>query len=95
MQGGQSEVARLVAAINSEYAAAKLGLSGLAQGVSSHEFMTKRMENIAELHAKLSPLVDKETMEKITEQMGEEVEENPDQAGSATEHLDERGVERN
>ena len=52
-------------AIKDEYEAAQQGLSGLAQGVGQQTFITKRMENRAELHAQLRDLVDDETMEKI------------------------------
>lgn len=60
-----SEVARLLAQINREYEAAQNGLSGLAQGVGQHRFMTKRMEQIAELHTQLRDLVGDEAMELI------------------------------
>ena len=61
----RSEVARLRAGILAEYQAAQQGLSGLAQGIGQHAYITKRMENIADLHAQLRDLVDDETMEKI------------------------------
>ena len=61
-----SEVARLLAQIDSEYEAARQGLSGLAQGSSQHRFITKRMEKLAELHFQLRDLVGDEVMRKIT-----------------------------
>jgi len=61
----RSEVARLLAQINSEYEAARQGLSGLAQGTSQHLFMTRRMEQIAELHTQLRNLVGDEAMALI------------------------------
>src|SRR5947199_10761463 len=61
----RSDVARLTAAINAEYATSRQGLSGLAQGSGQHAFITRRMENIAELHAELRTLVGDETMRKI------------------------------
>jgi hypothetical protein len=64
-----SEVARLLAQINSEYEAARLGLSGLAQGVGQHRFITKRMEQIAELHSQLRDLVGDEAMMLITQEL--------------------------
>jgi hypothetical protein len=63
-----SEVACLVAQINNEYEAARLGLSGLAQGVSQHEFITKRMENIAGLYKSLHGIVGDEGMRELAEQ---------------------------
>ena len=60
----RSEVARLRTAINAEYQAAQQGLFGLAQ-VTQHAFITRRMENIAVLHAQLHSLVGDETMRKI------------------------------
>jgi hypothetical protein len=81
---GQSEVAGLVAQIKSEYQAAKLGLSGLAQGTSQHSFITRRMERIAELHAELRGLVDDETMRVINEQLDQD-ENDPELVAIATE----------
>jgi hypothetical protein len=63
--GQNSEVARLLAQINSEYEAAGRGLSGLAQGTSQHRFMTKRMENIAAYHVDLQKLVGKDEAMKL------------------------------
>lgn len=57
MHGDQSEVRRLLAQIDAEYAAAKRGLNGLAQGVSQHAFITARMERVSELHSELSGVV--------------------------------------
>ena len=70
-----SEVARLLAQINSEYEAARQGLSGLAQGTGQHRFITKRMEQIAELHAQLRNLVGDEAMALITSQLDDSAEE--------------------
>jgi len=61
----QSEVARLLAQINSEYESARQGLSGLAQGIGQHRFITKRMEQIAELHTQLRNLVGDEAIALI------------------------------
>lgn len=61
----QSEVARLLAQISSEYEAARQGLSGLAQGIGQHRFITKRMEQIAELHSQLRNLVGDKAMALI------------------------------
>ena len=65
----QSEVARLLAQINQEYEAARQGLSGLAQGIGQHRFITKRMEQIAELHSQLRNLVGDEAMVLITREL--------------------------
>lgn len=61
----KSEVARLLAQINNEYESACRGLSGLSQGSSQHEFITKRMERMAELHFQLRNLVGDEAMKQI------------------------------
>jgi hypothetical protein len=53
----QSEVARLLAQIDMEYEAAQNGLTGLAAGTSSHQFITARMERISDLHTSLQALV--------------------------------------
>ncbi len=52
-QNSGSEVARLLAQIREEYEAAERGLSGLTQGTSKHEFVTKKMENMGKLHSQL------------------------------------------
>ena len=70
-----SEVARLLAQINSEYEAARQGLSGLAQGIGQHRFITKRMEQIAELHSQLRELVGDEAMLLITQELDQLTEE--------------------
>ena len=56
----QSEVARLLAEIELSYQAARRGLSGLAEGVARHEFITKKMECIEEGRAALVGLVGSE-----------------------------------
>lgn len=69
MSEQNSEVARLLAQINSEYEAARQGLSGLAQGIGQHHFITKRMEQIAELHSQLRSLVGDEAMALIVHEL--------------------------
>jgi hypothetical protein len=76
----RSEVARLLAQINGEYEAARQGLSGLAQGTSQHLFMTKRMEQIAELHSQLWNIVGDEAMTLVSDL-------ELDQISLATAHL--------
>ncbi len=51
-----SEVARLMQQIEREYEAAMRGLTGLAI-TAPHEFITARMERIAECHEELQALV--------------------------------------
>lgn len=65
----KSEVARLLAQISSEYESARQGLSGLAQGIGQHRFITKRMEQIAELHSQLRNLVGDEAMALINQEL--------------------------
>ena len=52
-----SEVARLRQQIQAEYEAAQRGLCGLSYGMSQHEFITARMENMGQLHNQLQSLV--------------------------------------
>ena len=52
-----SEIARLRQRIAEEYEAAMRGLSGLAYGTATHEFITKRMEQIGTCHETLQRLV--------------------------------------
>jgi hypothetical protein len=60
-----SEVAHLLRQISVEYEAAQQGLSGLAQGVSQHRFITQRMERMHELHTQIHALVGEEAMSLI------------------------------
>lgn len=71
MQGAgeqRSEVARLLAQINSEYEAAQRGLFGTAAGSSRHDFITKRMEAVGQLHKQLHDLVGDAAIAMIAEQ---------------------------
>ena len=52
-----SEIARLRQRIAEEYEAAMRGLSGLACGTATHEFITKRMEQMGACHETLKQLV--------------------------------------
>ncbi len=52
-----SEIARLRQRIAEEYEAAMRGLSGLAYGTATHEFITKRMEQMGACHETLQRLV--------------------------------------
>ncbi len=65
----RSEVARLLAQISAEYEAAQRGLRGLAHGVSQHEFITARMENMGQLHSELQSLVGDVAIAMIADQL--------------------------
>lgn len=56
-QENRSEVARLRQRIAQEYEAARRGLTGLAYGTATHEFITRRMEQIGSCHETLKHLV--------------------------------------
>jgi hypothetical protein len=62
MPENKSEVARLLAKIQTEYESAELGLVGFAQGASQHRFLTAKLERIADLHIELRELVGDEAM---------------------------------
>jgi hypothetical protein len=66
----KSEVARLLAEIDTERESARQGLQGLAQGTAQHAFMTKRLENIAQHLDGLSKVASPETMMEIMKQLG-------------------------
>ena len=53
----RSEGARLLSQISVEYEAAQRGLTGLSYGMSKHDFITARMENMGQIHSKLESLV--------------------------------------
>jgi hypothetical protein len=65
----RSEVARLLSQISDEYEAAQRGLTGLAYGVSQHEFITARMENMSQLHTQLHSLVGDIAIAMIADQL--------------------------
>ena len=68
-QEQRSEVVRLLAQISAEYEAAQRGLSGLAYGISQHEFITARMENMGRIHTQLQSLVGEAAIALIAEQL--------------------------
>lgn len=74
-KGNKSEVARIRAQIAAESEAAQQALHGLAQGVSQHEFITARMENMSRLHDRL-----KEIDEDATEFLVETLQASADAA---------------
>lgn len=65
----RSEVARLLAQITTEYEAAERGMTGLAMGVSQHEFITARMEHMGQLHSELQTLVGDIATAMVAEQL--------------------------
>ena len=70
-----SEVARLLAQIDREYEAARLGLSGLSYGTSQHRFMNSITERIGMLHSQLHDLVGDESIALLSAQADHAVEE--------------------
>ena len=64
-----SEVAHLLEEIEKEYAAAQLGIAGLAQGSCQHRFITRRMERIGGLHSQLHTMLGDKAMELIAAQL--------------------------
>ena len=64
-----SEVARLLEQITAEYEAAQRGLTGLACGTSQHEFITRRMEHMDQLHGELQSIVGDIAIAMIAEQL--------------------------
>jgi hypothetical protein len=65
VDSGKSEVARCMEQIRLEYESAQRGLSGLAYGMSQHEFITARLENMGKLHEELVALVGPEDAIKL------------------------------
>jgi len=53
----QSEVAQLLQRLADEYQAAQWGLTGLAYGMSKHQFITAKMENMGKAVEALTELV--------------------------------------
>jgi len=64
-----SEVAWLLTQINAEYEAAQRGLAGLAQGISRHQFITRRMERIGEFHSQLCSILGNEAIALVAAQL--------------------------
>lgn len=65
----QSEVARLLSQISAEYEAAQRGLTGLTYGMSQHDFITARMENMGQMHSQLRLLVGDTAIAMIADQL--------------------------
>ena len=64
----QSEIARLLKQIETEYIAAAQGLSGFA-ATATHEAITARMENLGRLHEDLQAIVGEEAIRLIAEHL--------------------------
>lgn len=62
-----SEVARLLAQISAEYAAARRGMKDFACGTSKHEFIAARMEHMGRLHTHLQSIVGDSAIALIAE----------------------------
>jgi hypothetical protein len=60
-ENNQSEIARLRAAIQSEYEAAWSAMYGPAQGLAKHAFITARMERMDNLYVELSRIDEQAT----------------------------------
>lgn len=69
MQKQVSEVARIRELVIKEHMAGKLGLEGLAAGMSRHQFITKRQENIGALQGQLQELVGDAALALVIEAM--------------------------
>lgn len=71
MQANTSEIARVRQQIADEYLSAQLGLSGLAEGTSRHQFITARTERIGALHYQLQELVGDQAIALVAETLQE------------------------
>jgi hypothetical protein len=71
-----SEIARIRETIAKEYMAAKWGLTGLAQGVGKHAFISARMQRVEKGCKALEALVGDEAMKLVVETI-ESVPEEP------------------
>lgn len=64
-----SEVARLLTQITTEYEAAQRGLTGVAYGSSQHAFITARLENMGSIHIRLQELVGDDAIALIAKEL--------------------------
>jgi hypothetical protein len=64
---GHSEIARMRQQIATEYLAAQLGLSGLAEGASRHQFITARTERIGALYQQLEAVAGDQAIALVAE----------------------------
>ncbi len=63
----QSDVARIKQEIEIAYLAGKLGLSGLASGVTKHAFIEKRTERLGTLHSELQEVAGEQAIVMLSE----------------------------
>jgi len=73
----RSEIARLRQRIAEEYEAATRGLTGLATGFATHQFITQRMEHIGTYHEALQHLVGEQEAIRIVAETLEAVQAAP------------------
>jgi len=73
----QSDVARLMAQISSEYESGRNALFGQVLGTAQHAFITKRMENIGEFHEQLIGLVGDDAIALIAQSLDQLGTTNP------------------
>jgi hypothetical protein len=67
-QTNQSEVARLLSLIETEYLAAQRGLTGFAES-AKHAAITARMENMGRLHEHLRAIVGEDATRLMAERL--------------------------
>jgi len=65
MQENHSDIARLLQRIADEYSAATSGLTGLASGAATHQFITARMERMHTCQSALKDLVGEQEASKM------------------------------
>lgn len=68
LQPNQSEVARILQQIETEYVAARRGLTGFAEG-AKHAAITARMEHMGLLHQDLQAIVGNDAIRLIAERL--------------------------
>lgn len=68
LKSSQSEIARILQQIETEYVAAQRGLTGLAQS-ASHAAITARMEQMGLLHKDLHSIVGDDAIRLIAERL--------------------------
>lgn len=80
----QSEVARIRAQIAEEYEAARRGLTGLASGPARHNFITRKMERLGQLHQELGQVVgEQQATEIVVQTMSQLPHKKKDDTGGA------------
>ncbi len=68
LQSNQSEVARILQQIETEYVAARRGLTGFAES-AKHAAITARMEHMGLLHQDLQAIVGNDAIRLIAERL--------------------------